>query len=150
MIELGLKFTAAYLLGSILGSLVWGSSAAGSTFVSSEPQRRGDECISDPGQGIRSVGDVIDVGKGVIPVLLLLQCDSGVGLDAQVSRELITYLSGSVQFSATYTHCGMPSAGQRWGKPRRCPFRASPWLALPAIGIWFAVIVVTRYVGLAL
>ena len=96
MIELGLKFTAAYLLGSILGSLVVGQLCGGVDIRElGSHNAGGTNALRTQGKVFALWVMLIDVGKGVIPVLLLpTLAIPGVGLDAQVSRELITYAVG--------------------------------------------------------
>jgi glycerol-3-phosphate acyltransferase PlsY len=152
MIELGLKFTAAYLLGSILGSLVVGQLCGGVDIRElGSHNAGGTNALRTQGKVFALWVMLIDVGKGVIPVLLLPAIAiPGVGLDAQVSRELITYAVG---FGTILGHVYPLWYAFRGGKGGATSagvlFALAPWLALPAIGIWFAVIVVTRYVGLA-
>ena len=152
MIELGLKFTAAYLLGSILGSLVVGQLCGGVDIRElGSHNAGGTNALRTQGKVFALWVMLIDVGKGVIPVLLLpALVIPGVGLDAQVSRELITYAVG---FGTILGHVYPLWYAFRGGKGGATSagvlFALAPWLALPAIGIWFAVIVVTRYVGLA-
>ena len=152
MIELGLKFTAAYLLGSILGSLVVGRLCGGVDIRELGSQNAGGtNALRTQGKVFALWVMLIDVGKGVIPVLLLpALAIPGVGLDAQVSRELITYAVG---FGTILGHVYPLWYAFRGGKGGATSagvlFALAPWLALPAIGIWFAVIVITRYVGLA-
>lgn len=152
MIELGLKFTAAYLLGSILGSLVVGQLCGGVDIRElGSHNAGGTNALRTQGKVFALWVMLVDVGKGVIPVLLLPELAiPGVGLDAQVSRELITYAVG---FGTILGHVYPLWYAFRGGKGGATSagvlFALAPWLALPAIGIWFAVIVVTRYVGLA-
>ena len=152
MIELGLKFTAAYLLGSILGSLIVGQLCGGVDIRElGSHNAGGTNALRTQGKVFALWVMLIDVGKGVIPVLLLpALAIPGVGLDAQVSRELITYAVG---FGTILGHVYPLWYAFRGGKGGATSagvlFALAPWLALPAIGIWFAVIVVTRYVGLA-
>ena len=152
MIELGLKFTAAYLLGSILGSLVVGQLCGGVDIRElGSHNAGGTNALRTQGKVFALWVMLIDVGKGVIPVLLLpALAIPGVGLDAQVSRELITYAVG---FGTILGHVYPLWYAFRGGKGGATSagvlFALAPWLALPAIGIWFAVIVITRYVGLA-
>src|SRR5690349_20864168 len=98
MIELGLKVTLAYLIGSVLGSLFVGfdSRKAGS----------GNAGATNP---LRTQGKVfalwvmiIDIGKGilaaaVIPPLVI----PGVGIDAAADRSLVLY---AVAFAAIVGH----------------------------------------------
>ena len=152
MIELGLKFTAAYLLGSILGSLVVGQLCGGVDIrVLGSHYAGGTNALRTQGKVFALWVMLIDVCKGVIPVLLLpALAIPGVGLDAQVNRELLTYAVG---FGTILGHVYPLWYAFRGGKGGATSagvlFALAPWLALPAIGIWFAVIVVTRYVGLA-
>ena len=152
MIELGLKFTAAYLLGSILGSLVVGQLCGGVDIRElGSHNAGGTNALRTQGKVFALWVMLIDVGKGVIPVLLLpALAIPGVGLDAQISRELITYAVG---FGTILGHVYPLWYAFRGGKGGATSagvlFALAPWLALPAIGIWFAVIVITRYVGLA-
>ena len=152
MIELGLKFTAAYLLGSILGSLVVGQLCGGVDIRElGSHNAGGTNALRTQGKVFALWVMLIDVGKGVIPVLLLpALAIPGVGLDAQVSRELITYAVG---FGTILGHVYPLWYAFRGGKGGATSagvlFALTPWLALPAIGIWFAGTVITRYVGLA-
>ncbi len=152
MIELGLKFTAAYLLGSILGSLIVGQLRGGIDIRELGSRNAGGtNALRTQGKAFAFWVMVIDVGKGVIPVLVLpALAIPGVGLDTQVSRELIAYAVG---FGAILGHVYPLWYDFRGGKGGATAagvlFALAPWLALPAIGIWLAVIVVTRYVGLA-
>ena len=152
MIELGLKFTAAYLLGSILGSLVVGQLCGGVDIRElGSHNAGGTNALRTQGKVFALWVMLIDVGKGVIPVLLLPAIAiPGVGLDAQVSRELITYAVGfGTILGHVYPLWYAFRGGKGGGTSAGVLFALAPWLALPAIGIWFAVIVGTRYVGLA-
>jgi len=152
MIELGLKFTAAYLLGSILGSLLVGQIRGGVDIRELGSRNAGGtNALRTQGKAFAFWVMVIDVGKGVIPVLLLPQLAiPGVGIDSQVSRELIAYAAG---FGAILGHVYPLWYDFRGGKGGATAAGVlcvlAPGLALPAIGIWFLVIVLTRYVGLA-
>ena len=152
MIELGLKFTVAYLLGSILGSLVVGQIRGGIDIREiGSHNAGGTNALRTQGKAFAFWVMVIDVGKGVIPVLLLPQLEiPGVGIDSQASRELITYAVG---FGAILGHVYPLWYDFRGGKGGATAAGVvcviAPELAVPAIVIWLAVIVVTRYVGLA-
>jgi len=152
MIELGLKFTVAYLLGSILGSLVVGQIRGGIDIREiGSHNAGGTNALRTQGKAFAFWVMVIDVGKGVIPVLLLPQLEiPGVGLDSQASRELITYAVG---FGAILGHVYPLWYDFRGGKGGATAAGVvcviAPELAVPAVVIWLAVIVVTRYVGLA-
>ena len=152
MLELGLKFTLAYLLGSVLGSLVVG-------------QLRGGIDIRELGSGnaggtnaLRTQGKVfalwvmvIDVGKGILPVIVLPTLDiPGVGIDPLLSREVIAY---SVGFAAVLGHVYPLWYDFRGGKGGATAAGVlcivAPSLALPVILSWFVIIVLTGYVGLS-
>jgi len=152
MIELGLKFTMAYLLGSVLGGLVVGQIRGGVDIRELGSRNAGGtNALRTQGKAFALWVMVIDVGKGVLPVLLLPQLDiPGVGIDPQVSRALMTYAIG---FGAILGHVYPLWYDFRGGKGGATTAGVvcviAPELVLPVIVIWLAVIVVTRYVGLA-
>ena len=94
---------------------------------------------------------VIDVGKGVLPVLVLPQLEiPGIGIDTQVSREFIIFAVG---FGAILGHvyplwhdfCG----GKGGATAAGVICVVDPEVAFLVIRVWFVVVLVTRYVGLA-
>lgn len=152
MIELGLKFTAAYLLGSVLGALLIGRIRDGADIRdvgSGNPG--GTNALRTQGFGFAFWVMFIDVGKGILPVVLLPGLVlPGVGIDSQVSRELITY---SVAAAAILGHVFPLWYGFRGGKGGATAigilFVVAPQIAVPAVVLWLAVIALTRFVGLA-
>lgn len=152
MIELGLKFTAAYLLGSTLGSLVVGQVRGGVDIRRLGSQNAGGT------NALRTQGKVfafwvifIDVGKGVIAVLMLPSFDMpGMGLDAQISRELVLVAVGfGVILGHVYPiwHEFHGGKGGATAAGVICTF--APEFTLPVIVIWISVVLLTRYVGLS-
>jgi len=152
MLELGLKFTLAYCLGAVLGSLVVGTI-------------RGAEDVRSVGSGnpgatnaLRAHGKlfalcvlIIDVGKGILAVLVIPRLSMpGVGIDPEIDRSLITY---AVAFAAILGHVFPIWFGFRGGKGGAtaagllCYFL--PILAAPLIGAWALVAYLTGFVGLA-
>lgn len=152
MIELGLKFTAAYLLGSLLGALVMGRIRDGVDIRELGSRNPGGtNALRTQGFSFAFGVMVIDVGKGVLPVALLPLLDiPGVGIDPLVSRELIRY---SVAAAAILGHVYPLWYGFRGGKGGATAigvlFVVAPEIALPAVVLWLAVIAITHYVGLA-
>ena len=152
MIELGLKFTAAYLLGSVLGALVMGRIRDGVDIRDLGSRNPGGtNALRTQGFRFAFWVMVIDVGKGVLPVALLPALNiPGVGIDPLVSRELIRY---SVAAAAILGHVYPLWYGFRGGKGGATAigvlFVVAPQIALPAVVLWLAVIGITHYVGLA-
>ena len=150
--ELGLKFTAAYLLGSVLGALVVGRVRDGVDIRELGSRNPGGtNALRTQGIVFALWVMVIDVGKGILPVALLPGLDlPGVGIDSQSSRELVTYMVAS---AAILGHVYPLWYGFRGGKGGATAigvlFVVAPPIVLPAIIVWFAVVTVTRYVGLA-
>ena len=152
MIELGLKFTVAYLLGSVLGALVMGRIRDGVDIRDLGSRNPGGTNALRT-QGFRFAFGVmlIDVGKGILPVALLPALNiPGVGIDPLVSREMIRY---SVAAAAILGHVYPLWYGFRGGKGGATAigvlFVVAPQIALPAVVLWLAVIGITHYVGLA-
>jgi glycerol-3-phosphate acyltransferase PlsY len=152
MIELGLKFTLAYLLGSVLGSMVVGQLRGGIDIRTvGSGNAGGTNALRTQGVWFALGVMVIDVGKGVLPVLVLPTLDiPGVGLDAGLSREFLTYAVG---LAAIVGHVYPLWYDFRGGKGGATAIGVlgvvAPQLVLPVVIVWLGVIAVSGYVGLA-
>ena len=152
MLELGLKFTLAYLLGSVLGSLVVGQLRGGIDIREfGSGNAGGTNALRTQGKVFALWVMVIDVGKGILPVIVLPTLDiPGVGIDPLLSREVIAY---SVGFAAVLGHVYPLWYDFRGGKGGATAAGVlcvvAPSLALPVILSWFIIIVLTGYVGLS-
>ena len=152
MIELGLKFTIAYLLGSVLGSLVVGQVRGGVDIrkLGSE-NAGGTNALRTQGKAFAFWVMLIDVGKGIICVLLLPGFEiPAIGLDPHLSHELLLVAVG---FGAILGHVYPIWYEFRGGKGGATAAGVicvlEPVIALPALAIWLSVILLTRYVGLS-
>jgi len=152
MLELGLKFTLAYLMGSVLGSLVVGQLRGGVDIRRlGSGNAGGTNALRTQGKVFALWVMIIDVGKGVLPVMIFPTLSlPGVGIDPLVSREVIAY---SVGFAAILGHVYPLWYDFKGGKGGATAAGVlcvvAPELALPIIFTWFALIVVIGYVGLA-
>ena len=152
MLELGLKFTLAYLLGSVLGSLVVGQLRGGVDIRRlGSGNAGGTNALRTQGKVFALWVMIIDVGKGVLPVMIFPTLSlPGVGIDPLVSREVIAY---SVGFAAILGHVYPLWYDFKGGKGGATAAGVlcvvAPELALPIIFAWFALIIVIGYVGLA-
>ena len=152
MIELGLKFTLAYLLGSVLGSLVVGYFRGGVDIRRlGSGNAGGTNALRTQGKAFALWVMVIDVGKGIAAVALLAPLSlPGVGIDPDVDRELLRYALG---FGAIIGHVFPVWFEFRGGKGGATAagllLYFAPELAAPVLGVWVAVVVLTGFVGLA-
>ncbi len=152
MLELGLKFTLAYLLGSVLGGLVVGQLHGGIDIRRlGSGNAGGTNALRTQGKVFAMWVLVIDVGKGVLPVLILPTLDiPGIGIDPLLSREVIAYAVG---FAALLGHVYPLWYDFRGGKGGATAVGVlcvvAPSLAVPVIVFWFVVIELTGYVGLS-
>ncbi|HEU4617473.1 MAG TPA: glycerol-3-phosphate 1-O-acyltransferase PlsY [Gammaproteobacteria bacterium] len=152
MIELGLKFTLAYLLGSVLGSLVVGYLKGGVDIRRvGSGNAGGTNALRTQGKAFAFWVMVIDVGKGAlaaawIPKLAL----PGVGFDPAVARELVLYAVG---VGAVAGHVFPIWFGFQGGKGGATAAGVltyfAPLVALPVVAAWIALVFLTGYVGLA-
>jgi glycerol-3-phosphate acyltransferase PlsY len=152
MVELGLKFTLAYLLGSVLGSLVVGYLKGGVDIRKvGSGNAGGTNALRTQGKWFALWVMVIDVGKGLLAVTAIpLLALPGVGIDPEIERALIVYAVG---VGAIAGHVFPVWFGFRGGKGGAtaagllCYF--APGAGVPVIGLWLAVVLLTGYVGLA-
>ena len=152
MLELGLKFTAAYLLGSVLGSLLVGQLRGGIDIRKlGSGNAGGTNALRTQGKVFALLVMVIDVGKGVFPVMIFPTLSiPGIGIDESVSREVVAY---SVGFAAVLGHVYPLWYNFRGGKGGATAAGVlcvvAPGLALPIVVGWFAIILITGFVGLS-
>jgi glycerol-3-phosphate acyltransferase PlsY len=152
VIELGLKFTLAYLIGSVLGSLVIGYLKGGVDIRTvGSGNAGGTNALRTQGKSFAFWVMVIDVGKGVlaaawIPGLAI----PGVGFDTAVGRELVLYAVG---FGAIVGHVFPIWFGFKGGKGGATAagllIYYAPLVALPVLSVWLVLTFATGYVGLA-
>jgi len=152
MLELGLKFTFAYLLGSVLGSLVVGRLRGGVDIRKlGSGNAGGTNALRTQGRVFALWVMVIDIGKGILPVLIFpTLAIPGVGVEPLLSREVIAYAVG---FAAILGHVYPLWYDFKGGKGGATAAGVlcvvAPSLALPIILFWIGVIALTGYVGLA-
>jgi glycerol-3-phosphate acyltransferase PlsY len=152
MIELGLKFTFAYLLGSVLGSLVVGWFRGGVDIRKlGSGNAGGTNALRTQGKGFALWVMVIDIGKGILAAAVIPSLAiPGVGVDPEIDRSLVVY---AVAFAAIVGHVFPVWFGFRGGKGGATAAGLLvyfvPTLALPVIGTWLLVVSVTGFVGLA-
>jgi glycerol-3-phosphate acyltransferase PlsY len=152
MIELGLKFTFAYLLGSVLGSLVVGYLKGGVDIRKlGSGNAGGTNALRTQGKWFALWVMVIDVGKGIlalawIPGLAL----PAVGFDPTIQRELVLYAVG---LGAVLGHVFPIWFDFKGGKGGATAAGLLIWLApsvaAPVLAAWIALILATGFVGLA-
>jgi glycerol-3-phosphate acyltransferase PlsY len=152
MIELGLKVTLAYLLGSVLGSLLVGFFRGGVDIRKlGSGNAGGTNALRTQGKSFALWVMIIDIGKGilaaaVIPPLVL----PGVGIDPSVDRSLVLYATA---FAAILGHVFPVWFGFRGGKGGATAAGLvcylAPLAALPVIGAWLLIVFTTGFVGLA-
>lgn len=152
MIELGLKVTLAYLVGSVLGSLLVGFFYGGVDIrTTGSGNAGGTNALRTQGRVFALWVMVIDIGKGilaaiVIPPLVI----PGVGIDASVDRSLVLY---AVALAAIVGHVFPVWFGFRGGKGAATAGGLVCYLApaagLAMLGSWLVVAFATGFVGLA-
>jgi glycerol-3-phosphate acyltransferase PlsY len=152
MIELGLKVTLAYLLGSVLGSLLVGFFYGGVDIRKlGSGNAGGTNALRTQGKAFALWVMVIDIGKGIlaaiaIPPFVL----PGVGIDPSIDRSLVLY---TVALAAIVGHVFPVWFGFRGGKGAATAAGLvcylAPLAALPMLGAWLLIVLTTGFVGLA-
>jgi acyl phosphate:glycerol-3-phosphate acyltransferase len=152
MLELGIKFTLAYGLGGFLGSLVVGYLRGGVDIRNvGSGNAGGTNALRTQGMWFAFWVMLIDVGKGIAAVALIPGLViPGVGIDAEIDRELILY---AVAYAAILGHVFPLWFGFRGGKGGATAAGLicylAPTVAVPVLLMWLAVIFFTGFVGAA-
>lgn len=152
MLELGLKFTLAYLLGSVLGSLVVGRLWGGVDIRKlGSGNAGGTNALRTQGKTFALLVMIVDIGKGILAVAVIPGLDIPfVGVDASIDRDFLYF---SVAFAVILGHVYPVWFGFRGGKGGATAagllFVLAPTIAPVVIFIWVAVVIATGFVGLA-
>lgn len=151
MLELGFKVFISYLCGSLNGALLVGQLYGGIDIRKvGSGNAGGTNALRTQGKLFGFLVLAIDVAKGILPVLVLPGLAWPFGIAPEISREWITFACGG---AAIFGHCYPVWFDFAGGKGAATTLGvllavAAP-LVLPAAIIWFGVLLVFGYVGLA-
>lgn len=151
MIELGLKFTLAYLVGSLIGALIVGAFRGVDIRKLGSGNAGGTNALRTQGKLFAAAVFAIDIGKGILAVAVIPGLDiPGVGFDPLVDRALVVY---AVAFAAIVGHVFPVWFEFRGGKGAATAAGVICYLApdagLVVLAAWLVVVLATGYVGLA-
>lgn len=152
MLELGAKTLIAYLLGSLIGSLVVGRLRGGidiRRMGSGNPG--GTNALRTQGLQFAFWVMLIDAGKGWLAVVLVPGLDlPGVGIDADLDRSWLTIACAS---AVVLGHVYPLWHGFRGGKGAATLVGVlvglKPMALAPAFAVWLLVVLLSGFVGLA-
>jgi glycerol-3-phosphate acyltransferase PlsY len=152
MLELGFKSLLAYLLGSLIGSLIVGQLRGGVDIRKlGSGNAGGTNALRTQGLGFAAWVMLIDIGKGwvasaVLPSLAL----PGIAIDSTIARDWLTVACAS---GAVLGHVYPVWYGFRGGKGAATLIGVlvgiDPIALAPLLGVWLVVVVLTGFVGLA-
>ena len=152
MLELGVKILIAYLLGSVIGSLLVGQLKGGVDIrTMGSGNAGGTNALRTQGAMFAVWVMVIDVGKGWIATAWLPSIDVPyVGFDPELARE---WLAVACAAAVVMGHVYPVWYGFRGGKGAATLVGVliglKPVAVLPILLVWLAVVVLTGFVGLA-
>jgi len=151
MLELGVKTLLAYLLGSLLGSLVLGRLRGVDIRSLGSGNAGATNALRTQGRAFGLLVLLIDLGKGVFAVLFLPSAAlPAVPIDPQLSREWLTLACGlAVIVGHVYPVWFAFRGGKGVATMVGVIGAVQPRLLLPVLGSWFIVLLLTGYVSLA-
>jgi len=151
MLELGVKILMAYLLGSLLGSLVLGRLRGVDIRSLGSGNAGATNALRTQGRVFGLLVLLIDVGKGVFGVLFLPGAAlPGVPIDPELSREWLSLACGlAVVVGHVYPVWFAFRGGKGVATMVGVIGAVEPRLLLPLLGSWFIVLLLTGYVSLA-
>lgn len=151
MLELGFKSLLAYLLGSLIGSLIVGQLRGGIDIRKlGSGNAGGTNALRTQGVGFAVWVMLIDIGKGWVATALLPAIAFPViGIDSTVSRDWLTVACAS---GAVLGHVYPVWYGFRGGKGAATLIGVllgiDPTALAPLIAVWIVVVMLTGFVGL--
>jgi glycerol-3-phosphate acyltransferase PlsY len=151
MLELGVKVLIAYMLGTLLGSLLLGRLRGVDIRSMGSGNAGATNALRTQGKLFGFLVLLVDVGKGLLAVWWLpTAVIPGVGLDPELSRPWLTMACG---FAVILGHVYPVWFGFRGGKGAATMVGVIAAIELrllvPLLLCWFVVLLLTGYVGLA-
>ena len=151
MLELGVKLLLAYLLGTLLGSLLLGRLRGVDIRNMGSGNAGATNAMRTQGKLFGFLVLFVDIAKGLFAVWWLPSAVlPAVGIDPDLPRDWLTLACG---FAVIVGHVYPVWFGFRGGKGAATVLgviaAAEPHLLVPLIASWFIVLVLTGYVGLA-
>ena len=150
MLELGVKALIAYLLGSLLGSLLLGRLRGVDIREQGSGNAGSTNALRTQGRAFGAGVLAIDVGKAFVAVGWLPGAAlAGVGVDPELDRD---WLAVACATAVIVGHVYPVFYEFRGGKGAATLLGAiaclAPLALVPVLGVWLACVVVTGYVGL--
>jgi glycerol-3-phosphate acyltransferase PlsY len=151
MLELGVKTLLAYLLGSLIGSLLVGQLRGGVDIRKlGSGNAGGTNALRTQGWSFALWVMIIDIGKGWLAAGLLAPMNlPGIGIDPQLERD---WLAVACATAAVVGHVYPVWYGFRGGKGAATLIGVlvglKPVAILPVFGVWLATVLLTGFVGL--
>lgn len=152
MLELGLKVLIAYLLGSVMGSLLLGRLRGGVDIRSlGSGNAGGTNALRTQGGAFAAGVLVIDIGKGILAALVLpVLALPGIPVDPAMPHELVIF---GCALAAVVGHVWPLWHEFRGGKGAATAVGIiavlAPSLVLPMLLVWLGIVTITGIVGLA-
>jgi glycerol-3-phosphate acyltransferase PlsY len=151
MLELGVKILMAYLLGTLLGSLILGRLRGVDIRSMGSGNAGATNALRTQGKLFGFLVLAIDIAKGIFAVWWLPAASlPGVGIDPDLPREWLTVACG---FAVIVGHVYPVWFGFRGGKGAATVVGVVATVALhllpPMLVTWFLVLVLSGYVSLA-
>jgi glycerol-3-phosphate acyltransferase PlsY len=150
VLELGIKALVAYLLGSVIGSLLLGSLRGVDIRTQGSGNAGGTNALRTQGWVFALGVVVVDVGKALLAVGVLPGLDlPGVGVDPGVDREwLAVVCAAAVVFGHVYPVWYEFRGGKGAATLIGAVAVLAPLGLVPVLLVWLATVMLTGYVGL--
>ncbi len=150
MLELGCKALVAYLLGSVIGSLLLGQLRGVDIRTQGSGNAGGTNALRTQGWGFALGVVLVDVGKALLAVGWLPLLDlPGIGFDPAVDRD---WLQVSCATAVVIGHVYPVWYEFRGGKGAATLIGAvavlAPAALVPVLAVWLLTVVLTGFVGL--
>lgn len=152
MLELAVKSLLAYLLGSLIGSLLVGQLRGGVDIRKlGSGNAGGTNALRTQGVSFAVWVMIIDIGKGWLAAAVLAPLSlPGIGIDPQIDRG---WLAVACAIAVVLGHVYPVWYGFRGGKGAATLIGVlvglKPIAILPVFGVWLMVVMLTGFVGLA-